>query len=413
MARARWQQSPARIVAVGLGVTAIFALVLAFATSATAALRFMPTAVSAEVMGNLVTVSATISSSAPVVAQRAGICVRDGAGTAVAFPLRTNVAVSASATTLRTSALLPAGSYSYQPCVKIHDSWSFVGEPKRFAVTKKLERAGVAGDDHSSGETAQPVAPVEAAPKPPPAAPPAPVHAAPPGPSSGVAMPVGNVPGWTQTFTEDFTAPLARGGFPGPYANKWNSYDGFKDTFGIAQYDKSIISAQNGYLDLFLHTQDGIARTAAPVPLVTGKWGGQVYGRFSVRMRADPLPGYKTAFLLWSDVDNWADGEIDFPEAAIAESADGHNHCVGNPTKSCYDLATTVRYADWHTYTIDWTPTKLSFYVDTSLVGSTTNNIPTKPLHWVLQVESNEVVPSPDTAGHLLIDWATVYRYTP
>ena len=133
----------------------------------------------------------------------------------------------------------------------------------------------------------------------------------------GTALPVGDLPGWKQAFVDDFVTPVPAGSFPGPYAVKWTSYHGFRDTFGIAYYDRSAISVQSGMMDLFLHTRSGTPIGAAPVPIVTKVWQRQAFGRFSVRFRSDPLPGYKAAWLLWPESDNWNEGEIDFPEGGL------------------------------------------------------------------------------------------------
>ena len=50
---------------------------------------------------------------------------------------------------------------------------------------------------------------------------------------------------------------------------------------------------------------------------MTKVWQRQAFGRFSVRFRSDPLPGYKAAWLLWPESDNWNEGEIDFPEGGL------------------------------------------------------------------------------------------------
>jgi len=232
--------------------------------------------------------------------------------------------------------------------------------------------------------------------------------------TTGGAMPVGNLPGWNQTLAQDFTTNVSAGSFPGPYASSFMSYNGFTDTSGIGVYDQNIISANDGVLNLALHTNSlGVPLGAAPIPLVNGQWGGQTYGRFSVRMRSDALSGYGAAFLLWSDANNWNDGEIDFPEGNLDGTAWAHNHVIGNPTDDNLDADTGVDFTGWHTYTIDWTPTLLSYEVDGTVVAQTTSNIPSKPLHWVMQVGTNGSRPASSTAGNVQIDWATVYSYNP
>ena len=129
-------------------------------------------------------------------------------------------------------------------------------------------------------------------------------------------------------------------------------------------------------------------------------------------MKADSLPGYGIGFLLWSDTNTWTDGEIDFPEGGLDGPAHGYNHVLANPAKNSMVYTAKTGFADWHTYTINWTPGQISFEMDGVVVATTTTNVPTKPLHWVMQVGTTGVTPDPAVRGHLLIDWATVYSRT-
>jgi len=224
----------------------------------------------------------------------------------------------------------------------------------------------------------------------------------------------GNLSGWTQTFKDDFSTPVAKGGFPGPYAKQWMTYDGFGDTWKIGRYEADILSVHDGVLDMHLHTgSDGVPRAAAPIPLVNGQWGGQTYGRYSVRMKADALPGYGTAFLLWDDDNVWENGEINFPEGNLDGTTQAFNHQLGTPWNNDMWADTRTSYTGWHTYTIDWTPTKISYLLDGVVVASTTTNIPKTPMHWVLQTATNGTKPAANVDGHLLVDWVSQYAYTP
>lgn len=225
-------------------------------------------------------------------------------------------------------------------------------------------------------------------------------------PTAGAAV------AWRQTFVENFDRTVPVGSFPGAYGKHWLSYDGFADSSGAGDYESSIISAHDGVLDLHLHAQAGRPKVAAPVPLVGGKWGGQLYGRFSVRMKADPLKGYGVAFLLWSDANDWNDGEIDFPESRLDDVVWGFNHCPGNPADNCHWFTTNARYSDWHTYTIEWTATSIRYRVDGHVVSSTNAHIPTKPMHWVLQVETPDASKAAQESGHLLIDRVEIAKPT-
>lgn len=229
---------------------------------------------------------------------------------------------------------------------------------------------------------------------------------------SGAEVPVGDLPGWKQVLREDFTGATSI--FPGGYGTWWSSYNGFSDTSHKGWYDQSIISVHDGVLDLNLHTQNGVPLGAAPIPLVNGQWGGQVYGRFSVRMKIDqPLPGYGAGFLLWPDSGNWNDGEVDFPESDLGENAKGYVHCLGNASVNCTWVDSGARYTDWHTYTIDWTPWAINLLIDGNIIASNTDSVPSSPMHWVMQMATHGVTPDPSLDGHVLIDWATIYAYLP
>jgi hypothetical protein len=227
----------------------------------------------------------------------------------------------------------------------------------------------------------------------------------------GGAMPAA-ASGWTRTFGEDFTTPAASGSFMRTYGDRFVAYDGFNDTSGVGMYRQSAMSVADGTLDMHMHTDAaGQPTGAAFIPLVDGKWGGQTSGRYDIRLRADPVEGYGLAGLLWSDTNTWDDGEVDFPEGALDGNVTLSNHCPGNPAANCLhrDLGTT--FSAWHTYTIEWTPTKLTFLVDGVTVSSTTQNIPKKPLHLVLQAATMSAqAPAKTAAGDVQVAWVSISR---
>jgi beta-glucanase (GH16 family) len=224
-------------------------------------------------------------------------------------------------------------------------------------------------------------------------------------------VPIGDLPGWTQIFVDDFTTPVARGSFPGPYASSWLPYDGFTDTAEIGTYRADAISVADGLLSLGVSTSGDEVTSSAVVPLVDGVWGGQTYGRYSVRMRADPVAGYSAAFLLWSDENEWNDGEIDFPEGHLDNNVRAYNHTPGDPAENSFARRTAVPFTEWHTYTIDWKPDEIAFSIDGVTIGTTDRDIPTATMHWVMQIETSKKRPPEGSAGTVQIDWATIYRY--
>ena len=347
---------------------------LAVAPAAQAATSYTSTALNATVSGTSVTANTTIKASVSSSASLAGICTRNAAGVHYDFPLSA-ATISTSGTSITKTRTFPAGTYTYQSCAKVAGVWNNIGSTKTFTVS---------GSGGSGSATA-----------------------------SGVAMPVGNLPGWKQVFTDDFATNVSAGSFPGPYASKWTGYDGFNDSAGYGRYDMDILSVSGGALDMNLHTSGGQALVAAPSPIVTAKYKGQSYGRYTIRFKTDALDGYKAAWMLWPDSDNWSTGEINFPEGGLDGDMFAFNHCIGNPAKNCYWFDSNIAFSGgWHTVTVEWTPGKIVFNVD-GKTGSTTSSVPTVPLHWMLQTETEGKKPASGTAGHIKIDWVAVYTYAP
>ena len=228
---------------------------------------------------------------------------------------------------------------------------------------------------------------------------------------SGVVMPTGNVPGWTRVFAEDFATDVPVGHFPGTvYGAKWGAYqDGWKDTSGRGTYLPSkVLSTRGGLLDYNIRTENGVHMVSAPTP----KLPMGAYGRYSVRFRADALPGYKTAWLLWPDSGRSPpDGEIDFPEGALDGQIGAFLH---HADRSGHQEAFSARarYTTWHTATTEWVKGRVTFILDGHVIGRSTTGVPDKPMHWVLQTETatDGTRVSDTTSGHVQIDWVVAYK---
>jgi hypothetical protein len=231
-------------------------------------------------------------------------------------------------------------------------------------------------------------------------------------PSDDDEMPVGDLPGWRQVFTEDFDQDVPLGSFFGTpyYDDRWSGYENLPDTSGQGTYrTNDALSVSDGVLDMWLRTEDGVPIAAAPIPTVHGVWGGQLYGRFEVRFRADPVEGYKVAWLLWPDSDEWAEGEIDWPEGRLDGEMYAANLQVGEP--GVFDLRTEhlATFDEWHVATTEWTPEGVTFYLDGDQIGFSDSS-PSTPMHWVLQTETAYAKPPADSQGHVEVDWITVYE---
>jgi hypothetical protein len=226
---------------------------------------------------------------------------------------------------------------------------------------------------------------------------------------SGQAMPVGNLTGWRQVFTEDFTGNVALGSWPGPYASKFGdyTYPGSHDTNGGAEWNTvKDVSVAGGMADYWLHSEGNKAYSAAILP----KTATQTYGRYQVRFKVDPgMTDWKSAWLLWPDDDVWpAHGEIDWPEGSLTGSMEGFMHYADPDGGQDWAPSNVAFASGWHTATTEWLPGSVKYYLDGALIGSFTTKIPNTPMHWVLQSESGSSS-RPTGAGHIKIDWLTIY----
>jgi beta-glucanase (GH16 family) len=247
-------------------------------------------------------------------------------------------------------------------------------------------------------------------------------------------MPVGDLSGWTQVFTDDFPTNVPVGGFsqcdaywtqcfglPADVRAKWFAFpDGWKDSY-LGTYSPSrVMSIQNGLMNLYLHSENGNRLVSAPQPLIpgaVGSAGGLLYGRYAVRFRADQLAGYKTAWMLWPDSGVFPrDGEIDFPEGDLAgtqwSTMYGFVHHQGATSNSDQDwYGSGVAYGAWHTAVIEWLPSRVSFILDGRTIGTSTSRIPNTPMHWVLQTPTTaSYLADLSTAGNVQIDWVAVWK---
>jgi hypothetical protein len=221
---------------------------------------------------------------------------------------------------------------------------------------------------------------------------------------------------WKQIFTEDFKTDVPVGSFPGKvYGNEFTVYpDGTKDTAGqqgapSRYYASKVASVSHGMLNLHLHTENGTPMGAAILPVLPGN---HLYGKYTIHFRADALPGFKVAWLLWPDSENWPhDGEIDFPESGLNDTMNAFMHHKNGTSGGDQDVyPTTATYTSWHTTSIEWSPQEVIFILDGQLIGTSTAHIPDTPMHWVIQTESClPTCPASNTAGNVQIDWIAAY----
>lgn len=216
-------------------------------------------------------------------------------------------------------------------------------------------------------------------------------------------------------FREDFTLDAVEGQFRAVHGERFDVYPtGWRDTSKVGVYrPDEVLSVHDGVLDFRLHTVHGEPAVAAVVPRIDGY--GQTYGRYSVRLRAEPVHGFKLAFLLWPDSEKWPDdGEIDFPDADL----DGHLGAFlhhPDPAGSKQEFGSDVTFEEWHTATVEWSPGLVRFLLDDVEIGSSTTGVPDTSMHFVLQTETSlaaaddaSAAPAPHAQAHVLVDWISI-----
>lgn len=271
------------------------------------------------------------------------------------------------------------------------------------------------------------------------------------------ATPDGAPRGWDRLYTENFDSPVPLGGFThqdgadwyleedNPYASTLRSYpDGWGTTknrsLNYASKTTDVVEEELGATGVFrLHgytpTTGEVKRPLGgsffPVlhPEVDTKEEqiGQTYGRYSVRFRTtggyrpDETGGYPegsktgrfgTAFLLWPVSDNWAEGEIDYPEMPWGAKIAGYVHEIGDPANNSDQFTSHMSTeVGWRTATVEWYPGVLAFYLDGILISKVTENVPDTAFRWGFQSGGTMGVPAADIEGYLLIDWVTIDAY--
>lgn len=246
---------------------------------------------------------------------------------------------------------------------------------------------------------------------------------------SGEDVPIGDLTGWRQIFVDDFTVDAPTGSwatssgtatvYTGDHGGKWAVYaDGWSSTYTNGQpgyQPGQVLSVHDGQLDFYLHDVNGLPSGASPTPKVTGSNPHQTYGRYTARIKADAgLTNYHAAWLLWPQSD--ADGgcaESDFPEGDLDSTVSGFAHNSTNCSQyNVQDVFnTSTRFDDgWHTYTQEWQPGARKYYVDGSLIGTSTTRVWSGPERWQLQTEPHG---NTHSSGHLMVDWVVAYSYNP
>ena len=260
-------------------------------------------------------------------------------------------------------------------------------------------------------------------------------------PGGATARPLvpSSTPDWMLTWSDEFSA--ADGSAPDP--TKWTHDLGGKG-WGNQELETYTsrpqnVKIQNGNLVITAQREkftgtDGIARDYTSARLKTQDLFAQAYGRFEARIKIPKGQGIWPAFwMLGNEItkDGWPKcGEIDIMEnigkepSIVHGTFHGPGYSGGNGVSAAYALASGQKFADdFHTFTVEWEPNVVRFYVDGLLYKTRTPaDLPTgttwvfdHPFFIILNVAVGGGWPgNPDATTvfpqQMLVDYVRVYQ---
>ena len=219
--------------------------------------------------------------------------------------------------------------------------------------------------------------------------------------SAEASVPIGNLPGWTQILHEEFSTPLN--------PRRWGVYSGQPGGNPHGMWSPSHVELHLSAARLRGYRENGRFVTAGmmlnSVP--------QVYGKYLVRAHFDRSVGIEQVMLLWPVDGGWPP-EIDFSEGSSGSPTMATSHWSSNNQQ--HHAFAAVDMTKWHTYGVEWTPSRVTFTLDGRSFGTVTGAaVPHVPMSLALQTHATRPVGGITSAVPRevteYVDWVSVYRY--
>lgn len=163
---------------------------------------------------------------------------------------------------------------------------------------------------------------------------------------------------------------------------------------------------------------------------VSGQWrsGGagwatasQTYGRWETRLRYRGAPGHSAAALLWPQDNKAWPPEIDYFEVGrdmdSSKQMLSSNHYLLDGVHKISQAWHQMDFTQWHTFVVEWTPTRVDLFIDGVLVQSEHEaaRIPRIPMWAGFQTHVERFADgsfAPDLAGaEMDVDYVRISRY--
>jgi beta-glucanase (GH16 family) len=223
-------------------------------------------------------------------------------------------------------------------------------------------------------------------------------------------MPVGNIPGWRQVFTDNFDGSK-------PDSSKWYVYSGRPGGDPGGQFDPSHVTVSDGMLVISAYRNPADGGRWVTGGVSSGAGLVQTYGKYLVRFRLDPGVGVTHALLLWPADNAWPP-EIDFSEGN-GSGATGMFATVHYGKQNWQETASLphVNLSQWHTLGVQWTPGRLQYTIDGRIWDTMEGNfVPHVPMVLDLQTQtwpcdSWARCPNASTPPvvRMYVDWVVAY----
>ncbi|GKU23474.1 carbohydrate binding domain-containing protein [Clostridium folliculivorans] len=197
---------------------------------------------------------------------------------------------------------------------------------------------------------------------------------------------------WTLSWDDEFDGSGTNVDTNGVNLDKWAYQNGTGAEYGIdgwgnnekEYYQKDNIKVENGNLVIEAKPEAKNGKTYTSGRLWTSPTFSQQYGKFEARMKLPKGQGFWPAFWMMpkdSAYGTWASsGEVDIMEARgrVPDSIAGTLH-YGKPwpnnksTGATYNFPTGQDITGFHTYSVEWEPGEIRWYVDGNLYQTTNN----------------------------------------
>ena len=191
----------------------------------------------------------------------------------------------------------------------------------------------------------------------------------------------------------------------GIQSSRWGKYEGQPSSTPYSVWSPSHVVAVNGVAMLRGYPVDGRYVTGGfMLNSVT-----QTYGKYVVRARFQRSSVVQHAMLLWP-TSGWPP-EVDFSEGPTTKGVMATAHWGSDNSQQHAFLH--VDMTRWHTYGVEWTPTRLLYTVDGRAWAVMTGAaVPHQPMRLAIQTEATSPTSSSTPAVRLDVADVAVFSYS-